>query len=1381
MWRILILLPSVLTCAAGADAPYTYQILYTGRTLGYARVPDEQTIPASNTGVPNAIAKEFLDQFKAATRTDIAQLRLAMGDNFSPELFARTLRVAGGQVKACPGSGMPGPNASYAPFIHLPKDYFSYGQASPGYAEGWWSIWCDPNTRLVTEGFRDNVADFLIAAHYDAVVPGKHDFYFGPQYLAQIAGYLAEAERPVHMLGDNLIVASALASGPMNAHPRIPERLANSCHYDTGKDHDCYHTDFGPASLDLPDNVLPWKRQFVLHGARRARNKYSSELFRQDELGSFKDQTVQYTELFCPESVEIVIEPNPGPTQITSSDPAKTLRPGAIHYKLISADQACTGTIPAHLQSPCQALYSKSRGKYDRATQAASTDETFLFRDPAGHLEPGKNHMFCVKPANGVTIFGASDVRICQPFTVQVPLFWPTDANQQPVQNVSLCKEGSKLPCPYALVNRDGLQVAVFAVIDPDLLSNIGMLNTVWWNRDQAWDTAVQVTAPDYALLQVLELCNASDDCRTAPKVLMAQMSYARATQLVANSNFSDKFDVVVTQSSPEHDTGNIAMTYQGTTPRFALTPPLSVPPAEQAQGTWSTDATQAQGRRMSISVFEPQVYVATIKKEEAPKARAFDNDLRAFRKEIKDADDRNCRIGPPKGFTPTQIDGLPHHPAAKSDPVDFGPCWSLSNISARWLEPPEDGVQFRRDLKKFEGEPPKDFCAKGMKGCMNLDRMARRYLAKHGHYDSAQADPVTAAAASDAFSQAVLYVMRASVKADVAMLQTRDLYDADNQSYEGLTDKQIQDQISRIVWKGDEVVVLHVTGATIRKLLKQSAAFATLDKNSLNTEIEKGRSLVTLGIYTHPKDPDTYYINGAAMVDTALYTIAASDFISEGDTGYSNLVPPDVLPAFRVHDFAHKRIHPIAGLVCRVITTLDGDAQAVNAAKEDFPNWPTDNVCADMQVGKGYFDESRIAPMDSTPGFDTLRRFESFPRNFLGLRRPFANTEDAVQQRHFWSLKLENLDFSETGVMIRNLKNTATNLAGVSNPLLATKGSQNIGADHKARLIYDYRLGTFYVLSDSSFIYQSQRSYTPPTQTLATAVSLSNNLLGSESGGTLRLPIPGHFPSLKKGMSHRERPSWLSAQYSVRYERELIDPFDTQFTITPPSSGFATSATLHPPRISTVYGRVGLRAENNDTYLETGVEEIDSRGLIQAYTIPLNGAIIPCQPDAANQYECATPNGPVKLASLPIPGASSITPGLVTTSYLTSGAYLNFFWKFPIFSRRDANRADQSFYFTLTNKGDIYFPSPSDTPVQTRYLDKLTPALSLPIWAGLTLTPKVDVVFYQNKIAGTHYLAIQPSFAISYTFTWRQGMDWNRALKYGAQTTTPSAAGSTH
>jgi hypothetical protein len=106
------------------ESYYSYQILYTGRTLGYARIPDEQTLPA-NSAEPSDIAKEFLNQFELVSKPRTAQFRIAMGDNFSPDLYGRSIRVDSSiPVRSCDGN----PNGFYSSNIHLPKDSFKLRQ-----------------------------------------------------------------------------------------------------------------------------------------------------------------------------------------------------------------------------------------------------------------------------------------------------------------------------------------------------------------------------------------------------------------------------------------------------------------------------------------------------------------------------------------------------------------------------------------------------------------------------------------------------------------------------------------------------------------------------------------------------------------------------------------------------------------------------------------------------------------------------------------------------------------------------------------------------------------------------------------------------------------------------------------------------------------------------------------------------------------------------------------------------------------------------------------------------------------------------------------------------------------------------------------------------
>ena len=77
---------------------------------------------------------------------------------------------------------------------------------------------------------RDNVGCFLSYMHYDAVVPGKHDFYYGPERLRQLARFMASIPMqgdtnfnpnftPVQMLAANMMIKTTWAKD----HAPIPD------------------------------------------------------------------------------------------------------------------------------------------------------------------------------------------------------------------------------------------------------------------------------------------------------------------------------------------------------------------------------------------------------------------------------------------------------------------------------------------------------------------------------------------------------------------------------------------------------------------------------------------------------------------------------------------------------------------------------------------------------------------------------------------------------------------------------------------------------------------------------------------------------------------------------------------------------------------------------------------------------------------------------------------------------------------------------------------------------------------------------------------------------------------------------------------------------
>jgi len=131
----------------------------------------------------------------------------------------------------------------------------------------------------------------------------------------------------------------------------------------------------------------------------------------------------------------------------------------------------------------------------------------------------------------------------------------------------------------------------------------------------------------------------------------------------------------------------------------------------------------------------------------------------------------------------------------------------------------------------------------------------------------------------------------------------------------------------------------------------------------------------------------------------------------------------------------------------------------------------------------------------------------------------------------------------------------------------------------------------------------------------------------------------------------------------------------------------------------------------------------------------------------------------------------TALTGIATTSSYSNGGLYLNANLKFNLFDLPGTTGHTVS--LVLANKGDLYFKNAAtDTIDQTRYLEKFSPSLTVPIYGKFAFSPKVDFILFENKTANHVYRAMQPGFSLSYSFDWRPGMSGGKALKYGAMTT---------
>jgi len=189
---------------SAAPSPTPVQIAYTGRLLGYFRVPDAQSRtviqPCREFGKDDSeAATKFLTKRRSEDFQDA--ILVGTGDNFAPRLEARVFKDAEGDFSG----------KAYRP--RNKEFYLSDGNRWYLPEEVGDDDWGRQLRARVDAGEgtipNDNVACFLAAAGFSAVVPGKHDFYFGPERVRQLARLMAKRSgnyEPVQMLGANLVI-----------------------------------------------------------------------------------------------------------------------------------------------------------------------------------------------------------------------------------------------------------------------------------------------------------------------------------------------------------------------------------------------------------------------------------------------------------------------------------------------------------------------------------------------------------------------------------------------------------------------------------------------------------------------------------------------------------------------------------------------------------------------------------------------------------------------------------------------------------------------------------------------------------------------------------------------------------------------------------------------------------------------------------------------------------------------------------------------------------------------------------------------------------------------------------------------------------------------
>jgi hypothetical protein len=1307
---LLSALPLLADAQSSASTQVHFSIAYTGRLLGYARAPESQSrIDQSSLEQAQHRSQECTEDTKQLSEFTRAMLALAsmkggsvlvgMGDNFALDLNSRTFDR--------------GPGKLYREL----KDRFAWVQNI--------QAWVRDPAQARDPIPMDNVGCFLRLAGYTAVVPGKHDFWFGPERLEQLAEFLSSKDWPlpssnlamVRMLAANVTVVTNVA----NQNPRLPQYLKDD--RTVG-----YKLKF-PSKIqpDLPAAALPYLRQFRFKNARQYTVALTGCL-------SPNDPHVLDESLLKGKKIERRSSPTLCPSQrdrifdlvdsdhhssavreirqiekayVCLADPTNPDRmyPSAKKREcteLVEAEDACDVWRSTRLRPLCEGTKLDLNKSFHFETPR--TDLTYVFAESnTGYLSKGGNFLLCVqaRPDPESKPEPVGDERIaplsCKPFSVHMPFLKnPNGESQEWAYDV---KAG----------------VAIFGVLDSAIEQNVGMLNSAWLNRDHSLDTSLEFVPPDSALSQLLQKCAEDSKCVSARKVLLAQMAQPKAAQLFAA--FPSVFDLTISEADYEHDTGNETQQRQvrpdapdGRKTGFLVTPRAPFEPIPTSSGNplvphlaianiqaAVTKVANPASPDETLEDWSLENKIMVLQRSGASSPEVVQHDEQIRRAEIlrkygiENAELANRAVGQ----TLVAMPGLAVTSAGRDCPA-----------------------------------PPRNNAGP-------LDVAVHEALRNFGVM------PQGSSSLSASLIDLALLVMQRTLQTDIAMIQARDIFD-DGLIASSVSDLcTLQDRLNSIFWKGDVVVRTTVTGAMLKKLDKASKQFAAQDRDALSTELEKGRAATFVGFKESPDDQGTYFVNGKAVEDAGLYSIATTDFLALGDTGYPDIKDPLVSGVRRMKDFEHN-LYRLSGLICMEIARSHFGVS--NRATTETSSPSLDVICEDPIPGNRYLDPSSQQPFDRSRGYTTLRHYEgAFERPEPPVRNGDAN--GVVQQRSNWSVILESADLSYAGTIIKNPLGSVKNFAGVSVPQVKASEANTLQEDYRLRLAFDRSNSEAFALSESKYQTQWNRSSKSP---YSYSTTQPFDTLAFELGIQPRI-----YPA--------KRPSGFRGLFSLRYEQPLRPLDKTSLSpLPPPSGGKALPSFLADTAQSrTVYGKAGLHEDFGSTWIEAGFRYGKAYDLLDHYVV----AGVPCFPTVLGYLTSSEPSASPDfcLSSdhiVTVPSSSQVT--LKTRENWQSGIFLNFNFKIPL-------NAERRIYFTLANQGSFFFGRFSDRSIDTRYQDIFTPALAIPLFGKFSLQPKADFFMYENQINHWHFRSVSPGLSLQYQFAWRVGEDLWRALSYGS------------
>ncbi|MBV9268499.1 MAG: hypothetical protein JO061_20190 [Acidobacteriaceae bacterium] len=577
-----------------------------------------------------------------------------------------------------------------------------------------------------------------------------------------------------------------------------------------------------------------------------------------------------------------------------------------------------------------------------------------------------------------------------------------------------------------------------------------------------------------------------------------------------------------------------------------------------------------------------------------------------------------------------------------------------------------------------------------------------------------------------------ILTAVRSACKSDVAFLQERDLFIPAVYALEQPLPAQLQELLDRLLWKGDFLSCRGATSEVLKQVIQDSDRFDIADRDELSLDMEYGRGLHKLGVFESPDTKDLI-VDGTTVRPGQLYAVGTTEFLALGDTGYSELHAPPVPPAARIRSLAE--LNEISAIVCQAIA---------RGLPETERNAVT---CRHAIDADSYFDHITMEPYSNPKALNLGQKAGNSADENWGNRNTFApiatdKAEVKAQNRRVESVRLDKADigFDET---LHSLSESLqkTRFGGVQAPEPTAPERIHATLDWLLRWSsYGKNVDRFFQ-SDAAYdatVLRQVFTTVGPNGTFITLpnepwlLSQSKNTVGLESGFTWRL-MP----------EHQKNVTGLKLLTSARFETQLISPF-IQFQA---SDGLLKEDL---PRTNSLFGKAGLRYDGTKSWIEAGLQ---SGPFTQISSLQLGN--LTCDP--GNIVNCVSPDG--GLTILPLSAIQNQPFRVQTNRREQSGVFLNARIHLPLLLEK--------FDYVIDNSGSLFFNRAGDSSADTRYLETMTHSVTIPVIGNLSLVPKVELFFFQNKVAGWHIHGYQTSITAQYRFDWHTGLTWREAFHF--------------